>query len=140
MRPIVDNLETLLDLERKKESGGEEELRSQIHYLFDTGIITAEAMNFMRGRSITDTWLIIDEAQNLTPRQVKGIVTRVGRGTKVILLGDPAQIDHPLLNERSNGLVYASERMRGSPLCVQLTMLADECERSALALDAAMRM
>ena len=139
MRPIVDNLETLLDLERKKESGGEEELRSQIHYLFDTGIITAEAMNFMRGRSITDTWLIIDEAQNLTPRQVKGIVTRVGRGTKVILLGDPAQIDHPLLNERSNGLVYASERMRGSPLCVQLTMLADECERSALALDAAMR-
>ena len=103
-------------------------------------MITAEAMNFMRGRSITDTWLIIDEAQNLTPRQVKGIVTRVGSGTKVILLGDPAQIDHPLLNERSNGLVYASERMRGSPLCVQITLQADECERSALALDAAMRM
>ena len=139
MRPIVDNLEILLDLERKKEKGGEE-LRGQINYLFDTGIITAEAMNFMRGRSITDTWLIIDEAQNLTPRQVKGIVTRVGSGTKVILLGDPAQIDHPLLNERSNGLVYASERMRGSPLCVQITLQADECERSALALDAAMRM
>ena len=97
-------------------------------------------MNFMRGRSITDTWLIIDEAQNLTPRQVKGIITRVGRGTKVVLLGDPAQIDHPLLNERSNGLVYASERMKGSPLCIQLTMQADECERSALALDAAKRM
>ena len=140
MRPIVDNLEILLDLERKKEAGGEEELHSQIHYLFDTGIITAEAMNFMRGRSITDTWLIIDEAQNLTPRQVKGIITRVGQGTKVVLLGDPAQIDHPLLNERSNGLVYASERMKGSPLCVQLTMLPDECERSALALDAAKRM
>ena len=140
MRPIVDNLEILLDLERKKEAGGEEELHSQIHYLFDTGIITAEAMNFMRGRSITDTWLIIDEAQNLTPRQVKGIITRVGKGTKVVLLGDPAQIDHPLLNERSNGLVYASERMKGSPLCVQLTMQTDECERSALALDAAKRM
>ena len=140
MRPIVDNLEILLDLEQKKEKSGEAELRSRINYLFDTGIITAEAMNFMRGRSITDTWLIIDEAQNLTPRQVKGIITRVGRGTKVILLGDPAQIDHPLLNESSNGLVYASERMKGSPLCVQLTMQTDECERSALALDAAKRM
>ena len=140
LRPIVDNLEILLDLEHKKERSGEEELRSRINYLFDTGILTAEAMNFMRGRSITDTWLIIDEAQNLTPRQVKGIVTRVGRGTKVILLGDPAQIDHPLLDERSNGLSYASERMRGSPLCVQLTMQADECERSALALDASRRM
>ena len=140
LRPIVDNLEILLDLEHKKERSGEEELRSRINYLFDTGILTAEAMNFMRGRSITDTWLIIDEAQNLTPRQVKGIVTRVGRGTKVILLGDPAQIDHPLLDERSNGLSYASERMRGSPLCVQLTMQADECERSALALYAARRM
>ena len=140
MRPIVDNLEILLDLDHKKERCSEEELRGKINYLFDTGIITAEAMNFMRGRSITDTWLIIDEAQNLTPRQVKGIITRVGRGTKVILLGDPAQIDHPLLDARSNGLVYASERMKGSPLCVQLTMLSDECERSALALDAAKRM
>ena len=94
----------------------------------------------MRGRSITDTWLIIDEAQNLTPRQVKGIITRVGKGTKVVLLGDPAQIDHPLLDTRSNGLTYSSTRMKGSPLCVQLTMQADECERSALALDAAVRM
>ena len=141
MRPIVDNLEILLDLEgKKKERRSEEELRGRIDYLFDTGVITAEAMNFMRGRSITDTWLIIDEAQNLTPRQVKGIVTRVGKGTKVVLLGDPAQIDHPLLDTRSNGLTYASARMRGSPLCVQLTMLPDECQRSPLALDAAVRM
>ena len=88
----------------------------------------------------TDKVIIIDEAQNLTPRQVKGIITRVGYGTKVILLGDPAQIDHPLLDERTNGLSYAAERMRGSPLCVQLTMQPDECERSDLALDAALRM
>ena len=141
MRPIVDNLEILLDLEgKKKERRNEEELRGRIDYLFDTGIITAEAMNFMRGRSITDTWLVIDEAQNLTPRQVKGIITRVGKGTKVVLLGDPAQIDHPLLDTRSNGLTYASARMRGSPLCAQLTMLPDECERSPPALDAAVRM
>lgn len=141
MRPIVDNLEVLLDLEHKKDRrSSEEELRSRIDYLFETGTITIEAMNFIRGRSITDTLLMIDEAQNLSPRQVKGIVTRVGRGTKVVLLGDPAQIDHPLLDERSNGLSYASDRMKGSPLCVQLTMQADECERSDLALDAAMRM
>lgn len=139
LRPVVDNLEVLLDLDAK-ERGNEKELRSRIDYLFETGVITAEAMNFMRGRSITDTWLMIDEAQNLTPRQVKGIITRVGRGTKVILLGDPAQIDHPLLDEQSNGLSYAADRMRGSPLCVQLTMLPDECERSELALDAARRM
>ena len=141
MRPVVDNLEILLDQDGKKEKrSSEEELRGRIDYLFETGVITAEAMNFMRGRSITDTWLIIDEAQNLTPRQVKGIITRVGRGTKVILLGDPAQIDHPLLDEHSNGLTYAADRMKGSPLCVQLTMQPDECERSELALDAAMRM
>ena len=141
MRPIVDNLEILLDLAgKKKERRSEEELRGRIDYFFDTGVITAEAMNFIRGRSITDTWLVIDEAQNLTPRQVKGIITRVGKGTKVVLLGDPAQIDHPLLDTRSNGLTYASARMRGSPLCAQLTMLPDECERSPLALDAAVRM
>lgn len=108
-------------MDNKKERRSEEELRGRIDYLFETGVITAEAMNFMRGRSITETWLMIDEAQNLSPRQVKGVITRVGSGTKVILVGDPAQIDNPLLNERSNGLSYAAERMKGSPLCVQLT-------------------
>ena len=68
LRPIVDNLEILLDLDGKKEKRTEEELRSRIDYLFTTGVITAEAMKFMRGRSLTDTWLMIDEAQNLTPR------------------------------------------------------------------------
>jgi PhoH-like ATPase len=140
LRPIVDNLEILLDHGPHESRWDEKELHGRIDYLFTTGIISAEAMNFMRGRSITDTWLIIDEAQNLTPRQVKGIVTRVGKGTKVILLGDPAQIDHPLLDERTNGLSYAAERMKGSPLSVQLAMLPDECVRSDLALDAAQRM
>ncbi len=140
LRPIVDNLEILLDNSPGETRRSENELRSKIDYLFMTGTIVAEAMNFMRGRSITDTWLIIDEAQNLTPRQVKGIITRVGRGTKVILLGDPTQIDHPHLDERTNGLSYAAERMKGSPLCIQLTMMPDECVRSDLALDAAQRM
>ncbi len=140
LRPIIDNLEILVDRSEKERYQNEKELKGKIDELFDRGIITAEAMNFIRGRSITQTYLIIDEAQNLTPKQVKGIVTRVGKGTKVILLGDPKQIDHPLLDERTNGLSYASEKMKGSPLCFQLTMQPDECERSPLAYDAAKRM
>ena len=140
LRPIIDNLEILVDRSEKDRYKNEKELRDKIDELFDRGVITAEAMNFMRGRSITHTYLIIDEAQNLTPKQVKGIITRVGKGTKVILLGDPQQIDNPLLDERTNGLSFASEKMKGSPLCFQLTMLPSECERSALAYDATKRM
>lgn len=140
LRPIIDNLEILVDRNEKERYKNEKELRDKIDELFDRGIITAEAMNFIRGRSITNTFLIIDEAQNLTPKQVKGIITRVGKGTKVVLLGDPQQIDHPLLDEKTNGLSYASEKMKGSPLCFQLTMLPDECLRSMLAMDAANRM
>lgn len=140
LRPVIDNLEILVDRNEKERYKNEKELRGKIDELFSRGIIMAEAMNFIRGRSITHTYLIIDEAQNLTPKQVKGIVTRVGKGTKVILLGDPGQIDHPLLDERTNGLSYVSEKMKGSPLCYQLTMQTEECERSALAMDAAKRM
>ena len=67
-------------------------------------------------------------------------IARAGAGTKIILLGDPGQIDNPLLDARTNGLSYASEKMKGSPLCYQVTMTADECERSALATDAVKRM
>lgn len=140
LRPIIDNLEILVDRNENERYKNEKELRGKIDELFERGIITTEAMNFIRGRSITHTYLIIDEAQNLTPRQVKGIITRVGKGTKVVLLGDPKQIDHPLLDERTNGLSYASEKMKGSPLCFQITMRPDECERSPLAYDAANRM
>ena len=97
-------------------------------------------MSIIRGRSIVRTYLIIDEAQNMTPNQVKGIITRAGQGTKIILLGDPDQIDRPFLDERTNGLSYASEYMKGSPLCWQITMESEECERSALAMDAARRL
>ena len=140
LRPIIDNLEILVDRNESERYRNEKELRDKIDELFERGIITAEAMNFIRGRSITNTFLIIDEAQNLTPKQVKGIITRVGKGTKVVLLGDPQQIDHPLLDEKTNGLSYASEKMKGSPLCFQLTMLPDECLRSRLAMDASSRM
>lgn len=84
--------------------------------------------------------MILDEMQNSTPRQAKGVITRPGIGTKIILLGDPAQIDHPYLDSRTNGLSYASEKMCGSKLCFQVTLRHDECERSPLAAEAALRL
>ena len=69
-----------------------------------------------------------------------GIITRAGKGTKVILLGDPKQIDNPYLDEQTNGLSYASEHMKESPYCYQITLNAEECERSELAMDAIQRM
>ena len=140
LRPAIDNLELLVDQNEKERYSDEQSLSDKIEELFDRGIISAQALNFIRGLSVTKTYLIIDEAQNLTPKQAKGIITRAGMGTKVILLGDPNQIDHPLLDERTNGLSYAAEKMKGSPLCYQITLSADECERSELAMDAIKRM
>ena len=133
LRPVIDNLEQLIDMNEEERYRNEKELQDKIEEIFSRGLIQAEAMNFIRGRSIVRTYLIIDEAQNMTPGQVKGIITRAGKGTKIILLGDPAQIDRPFLDERTNGLCYASEHMKGSPLCWQITMKAEECERSDLA-------
>ncbi len=140
LRPVVDNLEALVDRDEKERYKDEFELSGKIEELFERGFITTEALNFVRGRTITKTYLIIDEAQNLTPKQAKGIISRAGKGTKIVMIGDPEQIDHPFLDERTNGLSYASERMKGSPLCFQLAMEPEECERSQLAFDAASRM
>ena len=140
MRPIMDNLEQLIDSDEEARYQDEQELQGKIEEIFARGIIQAEAMNFIRGRSFVNTYLIIDEAQNMTPNQVKGIITRAGKGTKIVLLGDPNQIDRPFLDERTNGLSYASEYMKGSPLCYQITMSTEECERSELAMDAIQRL
>lgn len=140
MRPIIDNLEQLIDSNEQSRYENEAELQDKVEEVFDRGIIQAEAMNFIRGRSIVKTYLIIDEAQHMTPNQMKGLITRVGKDTKIILLGDPNQIDRPFLDERTNGLSYAAEHMKGSPLCWQITLTAEECERSKLAADAITRM
>ena len=140
LRPIMDNLEQLIDSDEENRYGDEQELKGKLEEIFERGIIQAEAMNFIRGRSIVKTYLIIDEAQNMTPAQVKGIITRAGKDTKIILLGDPNQIDRPFLDEQTNGLSYAAEHMKGSPLCWQVTMLPSECERSQLAMDAIQRL
>nr|WP_317283660.1 PhoH family protein [uncultured Sellimonas sp.] len=140
MRPVIDNLEQLIDSNEEERYRDELELRGKIDEIFERGLIQTEALNYIRGRSIVKTYLIIDEAQNMTPNQVKGIITRAGKGTKIILLGDTNQIDRPMLDERTNGLSYASEYMKGSPLCWQVTFSSEECERSALAMDAITRL
>lgn len=140
MRPIIDNLEQLIDSNEEERYKDEMELQGKIDEIFERGLIQTEALNYIRGRSIVKTYLIIDEAQNMTPNQVKGIITRAGKGTKIILLGDTNQIDRPMLDERTNGLSFASEYMKGSPLCWQITFSPEECERSALAMDAITRL
>jgi len=140
LRPVIDNLEVLIDNDENERYSSEKELRDKVDELFDRKIINAEAIAFIRGRSIVKQWIIIDEAQNLTPKQVKGIITRAGVGTKIVLIGDPEQIDQPFLDIRTNGLCYASERMKGSKLCYQVTLYDEECERSELAYESAKRM
>ncbi len=140
MRPIVDNLEQLIDSNEEERYRDEDELRGKLDEIFSRGIIQTEALNYIRGRSLDRTYLIIDEAQNMTPNQAKGIITRAGKDTKIILLGDPNQIDRPFLDERTNGLSYAAQHMRGSSLCWQITLTAEECERSPLAADAIKRL
>ena len=102
-----------MDQDEKERYADERSLSGKIEELFDRGYIAAQALNFIRGRSVTKTYLIIDEAQNLTPKQAKGIITRAGLGTKIILLGDPQQIDNPLLDERTKDVYKRQEPGHG---------------------------
>lgn len=140
-RGFSDNLKALTRMKEKNDKGARGP--SQDNYadmLFERGYIVAQAMAYMRGRSISDTWVIIDEAQNMTPTQAFGIISRAGVGSKIILIGDPDQIDNPKLDSRTNGLSYASERMKGSALCWQSTFTEEECTRSPLASEAITRL
>ena len=139
IRPVMDNLELLCTV-KGESTKDNAPVSSYVNELFSRGIITAQAMAYMRGRSIANTYILIDESQNMTPSQAFGIISRVGAGSKVVLAGDPEQIDNPELDSQNNGLSYASECMRGSPLCAQVTFEKDECVRSKLALDAIKRM
>jgi PhoH-like ATPase len=126
MQPIFDNVELLL-------SGHEAEKRHSKGYreLMAMGILEIEPLTYIRGRSIPNQYLIVDEAQNLTPHEIKTIVTRAGEGTKVILTGDPYQIDNPYVDSSSNGLTYLVERFKGQDISAHITMMKGE--RSALA-------
>jgi len=95
------------------------------------GLLEVEAISYIRGRSIPRQFMIVDEAQNLTPHEVKTIVTRVGEGTKIVLTGDPYQIDNPYVYAESNGLTWLVERFKGQRLAGHVSLLRGE--RSALA-------
>lgn len=138
MQPIFDNLELIIsgsEAEPKRARGGGGDAPYQ--YLLDAGHMQVEALTYIRGRSIPKHFMIIDEAQNLTPHEVKTILTRAGEGTKIILTGDPQQIDNPYVDATSNGLTYVIERFKDSPIAGHVTF--SKGERSELA-DAASKL
>ncbi len=122
MQPIYDNLEFLFDT---KKSGDIEKI------LMGLGSIQVEALTYIRGRSIPGQFIIVDEAQNLSRHEVKTIVSRVGEGSKIVLVGDPEQIDHPYLDASSNGLTSLVERFRDQGISGHITL--EKGERSKLA-------
>jgi len=124
MQPIHDALEMLSDLNM-----GHEHRRSGD--LMRSGSIVVEALSYIRGRSIANQFMIIDEAQNLTPLEAKTIITRVGNGTKIIFTGDPYQIDNPYVDSSSNGFNYVVSRFRTEPIAAHIEL--QKGERSELA-------
>lgn len=135
IRSCYDNLEILVDSDEKERYSNEDSLQSKLQYILNKNYIEFQAISFLRGRSITKQYMLIDEAQNVSSGQMKAIITRIGEGTKLILCGDPNQVDTPFLDSTNNGLSWVSEKMKGSPYCVQLTLQDNECVRSALVKD-----
>ena len=135
---IKDNLSILLSSGKKsKERNKSSDNTENGEYFFEKGIVQIQAIGFLRGRSIVDTFFIIDETQNIEPDTIKSIVTRAAEGSKFIFLGDTTQIDNPNLNERYNGLTYLSEKMKGNSMCIQVSLEEGESVRSELAKQAA---
>jgi PhoH-like ATPase len=124
MQPIHDALEMLSDLNM-----GHEHRRSGD--LMRSGSIVVEALSYIRGRSIAHQFMVIDEAQNLTPLEVKTIITRVGHGTKIVFTGDPYQIDNPYVDSSSNGFNYIVSKFRAESVSAHIEL--QKGERSALA-------
>ncbi|TSB45291.1 PhoH family protein [Alkalicoccobacillus porphyridii] len=122
MQPIYDNLEYLFNTKKPGEL-------DQI--LAGMGSIQVEALTYIRGRSIPEQYIIIDEAQNLTKHEVKTILTRVGEKSKIVLMGDPQQIDHPYLDEYTNGLTYVVEKFKNQAVHGHVKLVKGE--RSGLA-------
>ncbi|SPF34642.1 conserved hypothetical protein [Candidatus Desulfosporosinus infrequens] len=137
MQPIYDNLEYLLRprKEKEREKNGESIIDSAIDLLIKKRQLEIEVLTYIRGRSIPDQFMIIDEAQNLSAHEVKTIITRAGEGTKIVLCGDPDQIDHPYLDKESNGLAYVASRLNGQSFYGQVRLIHGE--RSELATRAA---
>lgn len=126
MQPIYDNLELLMGFSQSEKKDGR-----SYQELLDMGYIEVEPLTYIRGRSIPNQYLIVDEAQNLTPHEVKTIITRVGENTKVVVTGDPYQIDNPYVDAANNGLTTIVERFKGEPIAGHVTLMKGE--RSVLA-------
>jgi PhoH-like ATPase len=125
MQPIFDNIDFLANA--KEDKAGEKVIMG----LESMGLLKIEALTYIRGRSIPEGFMIIDEAQNLTPHEIKTIVTRAGENTKIVFTGDPYQIDNPYLDTESNGLTYLAERFRDVKIAGHITL--KKGERSELA-------
>lgn len=123
MQPIFDNVEFLMGSD-KKAAGRAQELINQ-------GMLNIEPLTYIRGRSIPKQYLIVDEAQNLTPHEIKTIITRAGSGTKIVLTGDIYQIDNPYVDSANSGLTHAVERFKGQEIAAHVSLTKGE--RSALA-------
>jgi PhoH-like ATPase len=126
MQPIFDNVEFLMGLSNDEKKGGR-----SYRELIDLGILQIEPLTYIRGRSIPNQFMVVDEAQNLTPHEVKTIVSRAGEGTKIVLTGDPYQIDNPYMDSTNNGLVHVVNRFRLEKIAGHVTMFKGE--RSDLA-------
>ena len=118
--PIQDNLRFLMANDREN-----------LQMYMDRGIIEVEALTYIRGRSISDAYIIIDEAQNLTAHELKTILTRVGENTKIILTGDIEQIDNVYLDETSNGLTHAVEKFKDYQISGHITLRKGERSKIA---------
>jgi hypothetical protein len=126
MQPLFDNLNVI----RAQLAPGSKDLR-RLDELQKSDRLVIEALAFIRGRSLSETFCIVDEAQNLTPHEIKTIITRTGEGTKMVFTGDIEQIDSPYLDAQSNGLAYMIDKMRGERLFAHVNLVKGE--RSALA-------
>jgi len=135
MQPIYDNMEILLSTKNEKEDNGNGKIFGKkqpgLKDYLDFGFIELEPLTYIRGRSLPDQYIIIDEAQNLTPHEMKTIITRAGEGTKIVLTGDPYQIDIPYLDSESNGLSIAVEKLKAEKIVGHVTLTKGE--RSVLA-------
>ena len=133
MQPIYDNFDLIFGTQNPQ--GKPAHWRRGHEELLEQGIVQIEPLTYIRGRTIPRQFLIVDEAQNLTPHEVKTILTRAGEGTKIVLTGDPEQIDNPYVDAASNGLTYAAERLQNEPLAGHITLYKGE--RSPLSEKAA---
>jgi PhoH-like ATPase len=125
MGAIYDNLEFLLGGPKNDDPG------YTVEDLLDDGKLEVEAVTYLRGRTLPDQYILIDDAQNLTPHEMKTIISRVGKGSKIVLTGDPFQVDNYYLDSASNGLTYLVDRFKGQRLFGHVTF--SKIERSPLA-------